>query len=86
MNQLIIIGDFEALEMKNKQRQSKKANLPLKCQFTEFLLFKSMLPISSAWLKDFEHPLIGRVSERTKAFTNLSLDTVEELQVDKFQY
>merc|ERR550532_3882182 len=35
----------------------------------------------SAWLKDFEHPLIHRISQRTQGFTNMTIETVEELQV-----
>ena len=35
----------------------------------------------SAWLRDEEHQLINRISLRTNAMTNLTLDSVEELQV-----
>ena len=35
----------------------------------------------SAWLRDEEHFLINRVSQRSAALSNLTLDTVEELQV-----
>jgi prolyl 4-hydroxylase len=35
----------------------------------------------SAWLKDIEHPIISKISQRCKAMSNLTLDTVEELQV-----
>ncbi|ELU04127.1 hypothetical protein CAPTEDRAFT_149240 [Capitella teleta] len=35
----------------------------------------------SGWLRDEEDPLIARISERCSALTNLSLTTVEELQV-----
>jgi prolyl 4-hydroxylase len=35
----------------------------------------------SGWINDSEHPLIDRLSQRTKALTNLTLDTVEEFQV-----
>ena len=35
----------------------------------------------SAWLRDEEHVLIDRISRRTNAITNLTLDSVEELQV-----
>ena len=35
----------------------------------------------SAWLRDEEHLLINRISLRTNAMTNLTLDSVEELQV-----
>jgi len=35
----------------------------------------------SSWLKDYEDPVITRVSLRSGAVANLTLDTVEELQV-----
>lgn len=35
----------------------------------------------SGWLKDDEDRLISLVSQRSKAIVNLTLDTVEELQV-----
>jgi prolyl 4-hydroxylase len=35
----------------------------------------------SSWLRDTEDPMIRRISLRTAAFCNLTLDTVEELQV-----
>ena len=35
----------------------------------------------SAWLKDHEHKLIERISQRSAKMSNLTLETVEELQV-----
>ena len=37
----------------------------------------------SAWLRDEDNEIVRRVSARTGAMTNLTLDTVEELQVHK---
>jgi len=37
--------------------------------------------VDSAWLKDDEHIRIQRVSDVSRALLNLTLDTVEELQV-----
>ena len=38
--------------------------------------------VYSAWMKDTDDYIINHVSQKTKAFTNLTLDTVEELQVE----
>jgi len=35
----------------------------------------------SAWLNDVEDPVLARISRRTAAMSNLTLDTVEDLQV-----
>lgn len=38
----------------------------------------------SGWLKDEEHPTVARISQRCEALTNLSLSTVEELQIANY--
>ena len=55
------------------------------CVLTTMCLYLTGLMLSySAWLHDWEHEMIGKVSTKVRYLSNLTLDTAEELQVRAF--
>ncbi|ELU04126.1 hypothetical protein CAPTEDRAFT_167710 [Capitella teleta] len=72
------IDDIKALATPRLARATVVNSVTGELEFAKYRISKS------GWLKDEEHPTVAKISNRCSALTNLSLSTVEELQIANY--